>query len=154
MLFLICFILFPLFCFIFASSGVWPRKLDLSAVSSFVNAFIALKGHFVLNLFIHLGFIIINSYSVLWSLLRYPMILQAESEGPDQTVHPRSLIWASNARICPEDIFSQGAGNLFSQCHSPLFIKTLKYGVIHNNVLKWTLFLTEILIIHINTDCN
>ena len=33
-------------------------------------------------------------------ILQYPIILLADSEGPDQTAHPRSLIWAFAVRIC------------------------------------------------------
>ena len=38
-------------------------------------------------------------------ILSCPMILLADSEGPDQTAHPRSLIWAFTVRICPKTCF-------------------------------------------------
>ena len=39
-------------------------------------------------------------------ILQYPIILLEDSEGPDQTAHLRSLIWAYAVRACPEDTFS------------------------------------------------
>ena len=40
------------------------------------------------------------------------MILAADSEGPDQTAHTRSLIRAFALRACPEGTFSLGAAPL------------------------------------------
>ena len=38
-------------------------------------------------------------------ILQNPMILAADSEGPDQTARMRSLIWAFALRICPKTRF-------------------------------------------------
>ena len=48
------------------------------------------------------------------------MILQADSEGPDQTAQMRSLIWAFAVRICPECLFSHDAIELLVICISKL----------------------------------
>ena len=44
---------------------------------------------------------VLQSY-ILW----YLMILLADSAGPDQTAHLRSLIWAFAVCPCPEGMFS------------------------------------------------
>ena len=50
----------------------------------------------------------LHSY-ILW----YPMILLADSDGPDQTAWMRRLIWAFAVRMCPKDTFLHGAAVLF-----------------------------------------
>ena len=45
-------------------------------------------------------------------ILHYPMILQANSEGPDQTARMRSLIWAFSVRICPEGTSSHDTAQM------------------------------------------
>ena len=46
----------------------------------------------------------ISSASLLF-ILYYPTSLLADSEGPDQTVRMRRLIWAFTARIYPKTLF-------------------------------------------------
>ena len=41
------------------------------------------------------------------------MVLTAESEGPEQTAHPRSLIWAFAVRACSEGTFSPGMAHIY-----------------------------------------
>ena len=47
-------------------------------------------------------------------ILLYPIILFAGSEGPDQTAHLRSLIWALAVCICPKDMFSHGTAHMMT----------------------------------------
>ena len=48
---------------------------------------------------------LIRGVSLHLYILECPMILLADSEGPDQTARMRSLIWAFTVRICPTTHF-------------------------------------------------
>ena len=51
---------------------------------------------------------IIRAFALHSYILKYPMILFADSEGPDQTARPRSLICAFAVRTWTEGTFSLG----------------------------------------------
>ena len=46
---------------------------------------------------------------ILYYIVKCPIILSANSNGPAQPVQMRRLIWALVVRICPEDDFSKDA---------------------------------------------
>ena len=48
---------------------------------------------------------LIRAFALHWYILQYLMIMLADSKGPDQIAHPRSLIWAFAIRICPKTRF-------------------------------------------------
>ena len=52
---------------------------------------------------------IIRALALQPCILYYPVILLSDSEGPDQTAHPRSLIWAITVRTLPEGSSLGGA---------------------------------------------
>ena len=52
---------------------------------------------------------IIRVFALNYYVLQYPMILLADSEGPDQTARMRRLIWAFATLIMPEKTFLHGA---------------------------------------------
>ena len=60
-------------------------------------------------------------------ILQYPMILLADSEGPDQTARMRSLIWAFAVRISPMTSFSQGAAYIVCSHIRLISIETSHY---------------------------
>ena len=45
---------------------------------------------------------LIRNFARLRYVIHYPIILQADSEGPDQTAPMSRLIWAFTVRICPK----------------------------------------------------
>ena len=49
--------------------------------------------------------IFILAFALHWYILKYLMTPAAESEGPDQTAHPRSLIWPFAVRSLPKAHF-------------------------------------------------
>ena len=55
---------------------------------------------------------LIRAFALHWSSLWCPMILFADSEGPDQTARMRRLIWAFDVHICPKTCFSHGSWHL------------------------------------------
>ena len=63
---------------------------------------------------------IIRAFALYSYILLYPLILLADSEGPDQTAHPRSLIRAFTIRICPKT-FSNSAAQIVSDVLSECF---------------------------------
>ena len=53
----------------------------------------------------------IRAFALHSYILKYPLILLADSEGPNLTARMCRLIWAFFVRICP-NTFSHGAGHL------------------------------------------
>ena len=53
-----------------------------------------------------------SGYLLSIEILSIPMILFVDSEGPDQTAHPRSLILAFAVRIWPESTFPHAGDHL------------------------------------------
>ena len=49
---------------------------------------------------------LIRAFALHWYIPWYPVILLADSEGPDQTARMRSLIWAFAVRKCPKHVFT------------------------------------------------
>ena len=58
---------------------------------------------------------LIRAFALHWIFLQYLMILFADSEGPDQTAHPRSLINAFAVPTWPESTSSLGRAQMLNQ---------------------------------------